>query len=66
MRSTFWKFDRTRTGQVNVENMREVLGTLYGDRVLERFLREADRDGDKSIDYDEFVQIIDPNHSLPD
>ncbi|EZG55070.1 protein kinase domain protein [Gregarina niphandrodes] len=57
LRTTFWKFDRSRTGQVSVENMRQVLGTLYSDRVLEKFLRESDRDGDKYIDFDEFRWI---------
>lgn len=56
--ATFWKFDRKRSGQISVDNLREVLGSLYHDRTLERFIRQADRDGDKFIDFSEFTHII--------
>eukprot|EP01053_Blabericola_migrator_P003422 Blabericola_migrator_1__3421@NODE_2005_length_3433_cov_163_896613_g299_i2_p1_GENE_NODE_2005_length_3433_cov_163_896613_g299_i2NODE_2005_length_3433_cov_163_896613_g299_i2_p1_ORF_typecomplete_len528_score70_57Pkinase/PF00069_25/2_4e65Pkinase_Tyr/PF07714_17/1_7e43Kinaselike/PF14531_6/1_7e14EFhand_7/PF13499_6/0_011EFhand_7/PF13499_6/2_3e08EFhand_11/PF08976_11/2_4EFhand_11/PF08976_11/2_7e05Pkinase_fungal/PF17667_1/3_1e08Kdo/PF06293_14/5_1e07Kdo/PF06293_14/5_3e03EFhand_8/PF13833_6/62EFhand_8/PF13833_ len=60
IRTTFWKFDRRRTGIISVENMREVLGTLYGDKTLKAFLKETDQSGDSIIDYQEFVRNVQP------
>eukprot|EP01054_Gregarina_sp_Poly1_P010700 Gregarina_sp_Poly_1__10699@NODE_80_length_15637_cov_125_963134_g68_i0_p2_GENE_NODE_80_length_15637_cov_125_963134_g68_i0NODE_80_length_15637_cov_125_963134_g68_i0_p2_ORF_typecomplete_len557_score71_48Pkinase/PF00069_25/2_6e67Pkinase_Tyr/PF07714_17/1_1e44Kinaselike/PF14531_6/3_2e14Pkinase_fungal/PF17667_1/1_6e08EFhand_7/PF13499_6/0_0091EFhand_7/PF13499_6/0_0087Kdo/PF06293_14/3_2e07Kdo/PF06293_14/7_4e02EFhand_11/PF08976_11/1EFhand_11/PF08976_11/0_39FTA2/PF13095_6/0_69FTA2/PF13095_6/1e04EFhand_8/PF len=49
IRTTFWKFDRRRIGVISVDNMRDVLGTLYGDKTLKAFLKETDRSGDSII-----------------
>jgi len=57
IRSTFWKFDKRRSGLVTVDNLRDLLGSVFRDKALEQMLREADKDGDKSIDFNEFRRI---------
>jgi len=54
-------FDRNKDGQVSLRELKkvtEILGTILTKDEVDEFMREADKDGDGTLDIDEFVKML--------
>ncbi|KAL7413189.1 putative calmodulin [Mrakia frigida] len=61
IREAFEVFDRNKDGTISATNLKEVMVNL-GEKVtlqeVEEMIKEADLDGDGSINYEEFVKMM--------
>ncbi|KAF9653966.1 EF-hand [Thelephora ganbajun] len=60
-RQAFEMFDEDGSGSISITELKEVfrsIGQKLDDEELELILKEADRDGDREIDYEEFLQMM--------
>ncbi|RAO69366.1 uncharacterized protein BHQ10_005378 [Talaromyces amestolkiae] len=61
LRAAFEVFDRDGSGTISADGMRHVMksiGEELTDAEIEEMIREADTDGNGSIDYQEFVHLM--------
>ena len=61
IKKAFALFDDDQTGTINVRNLRRVareLGEQLGDEELQAMIDEFDKNGDGTIDLDEFMSIM--------
>ncbi|KAL1305385.1 hypothetical protein AAFC00_002278 [Neodothiora populina] len=61
LREAFNIFDRDGSGTINAEELRQVMKALGEDlskTEIDEMIKEADKNGDGSIDYEEFVRIL--------
>lgn len=61
IKKAFALFDDDRTGSISLRNLRRVareLGEALGDEELQAMIDEFDKNGDGSIDLDEFMAIM--------
>merc|ERR1740129_1639356 len=58
LRKTFARFDSDESGEITVENLRQVLGDTFEDVHVEELLREADTRGTGSISYEAFLEYL--------
>ena len=64
MRALFKKINKDNTEKITFENLRSVaneLGEKYTDDDLRDMIKEADRDKDGVVSFDEFARILDKN-----
>lgn len=57
-REAFQKFDVDGTGQITVDNLRQVLGDSYNGTPVEDMLRSIDKNDSGTINYEEFLQAV--------
>jgi len=60
-REAFEMFDKDRSGQISVAELKEAfssLGQRLNDEEFDAILQVADLDGNKQIDYEEFLQMM--------
>jgi calcium-dependent protein kinase len=55
LRKTFHRFDSDGSGKISSDELRGILGDHFEGTDVEELLREADKDKDGSVDYDEFI-----------
>ncbi|KAL3474600.1 hypothetical protein BJX99DRAFT_231295 [Aspergillus californicus] len=61
LREAFAVFDRDNSGTIDADELRQVLRSIgegVSDEDVDDMLREADVNGDGSIDYQEFVRLM--------
>ncbi|XP_039696644.1 calcium-binding protein 4 [Pteropus medius] len=62
LRIAFREFDRDRDGRITVAELRQAAPALLGeplvDPELDEMLRDVDRNGDGTVDFDEFVMML--------
>ncbi|KAF1345104.1 putative calmodulin [Delphinella strobiligena] len=61
LREAFRIFDRDGSGTINADELRDVMKALGEDlssAEIDEMIKEADKNGDGSIDYEEFVRIL--------
>jgi len=56
--STFKRFDVDNSGQITIDNLRQVLGRTHDGDELEELLHEVDTGGDGQISYEEFITYL--------
>ncbi|KAK4941471.1 hypothetical protein LTR10_018615 [Elasticomyces elasticus] len=62
-RAAFDVFDKDGSGTISADELRQVmksLGENLTDAEIEEMIREADKDRNGTIDYEEFVQLLSP------
>jgi len=62
-RAAFNVFDKDGSGTISADELRQVmksLGENLTDEEIDEMIREADKDKNGTIDYDEFVQLLSP------
>jgi len=62
-RAAFDVFDKDGSGTISADELRQVmrsLGENLTDREIDEMIREADKDDNGTIDYEEFVQLLSP------
>ncbi|KAL2443965.1 Calmodulin [Exophiala dermatitidis] len=62
-RAAFDVFDKDGSGTISADELRQVmksLGENLTDAEIEEMIREADKDMNGTIDYEEFVQLLSP------
>jgi len=62
-RAAFDVFDRDGSGTISADELRQVmksLGENLTDQEIDEMIREADKDRNGTIDYEEFVQLLSP------
>lgn len=63
--AAFQVFDKDGSGSVSPSELRSVLislGQKHSDEEIDEMVRHADLDGNGSIDYQEFVQLMAPKN----
>lgn len=55
---TFRRFDKSGTGSITVEDLREVLGDNFEGTSVEDLIGEADYDNDGKIKYEDFLEYL--------
>lgn len=61
LKRTFDIFDTDGSGKISSSELKEVmskLGEELNDFQISEMIREADKDGDGEIDFDEFVRMV--------
>ncbi|KAG7458569.1 hypothetical protein MATL_G00221840 [Megalops atlanticus] len=62
LKCAFKQFDYDGDGQITFEDMKEAVKSLLGEKLkkdeVEELLRDIDRNGDGSVDFDEFVMML--------
>uniref|UniRef100_A0A8C5MSN3 EF-hand domain-containing protein n=1 Tax=Leptobrachium leishanense TaxID=445787 RepID=A0A8C5MSN3_9ANUR len=61
IRKAFRVFDKDRNGYISAAELRHVmtnLGEKLTDEEVDEMIREADIDGDRQVNYEEFVQMM--------
>ena len=59
LKLAFSVFDQDRSGQITANEMRSVMSQFgLTDEELDEIIKEVDRDGDASIDFEEFCQLM--------
>ncbi|KAG0646486.1 Calmodulin [Hyphodiscus hymeniophilus] len=61
MKSAFKVFDHDGSGTISLDELRRVMtsfGELLSEDELDSMIKEVDKNGDGSIDYEEFVQFM--------
>lgn len=61
LRRTFEIFDTDGSGKISSTELKQVmekLGEQLDDFQISEMIREADKDGDGEIDFDEFVRMV--------
>ncbi|OAP57329.1 hypothetical protein AYL99_08067 [Fonsecaea erecta] len=62
-RAAFNVFDKDGSGTISADELRQVmksLGENLTDNEIDEMIREADKDNNGTIDYEEFVQLLSP------
>ncbi|RMZ88738.1 hypothetical protein DV736_g4030, partial [Chaetothyriales sp. CBS 134916] len=62
-RAAFAVFDKDGSGTISADELRQVMKSLgedLTDAEIDEMIREADKDRDGTIDYEEFVQLLSP------
>jgi len=54
----FDRLDSDDSGFISRENFRQILGKEYSDEKVDKFLNEADEDGDGAISFEEFLKFF--------
>ena len=60
-REAFKIFDRNKDGMISLQELKKVtdiLGTVLSKEEVDDFMKEADKDGDGTLDIDEFVRCL--------
>ncbi len=68
LQTAFKMFDRDSDGKISQTEFRTVMGSLVEkltDGNAEKMFREADKDGDGSINFDEFTAMLIPTEHKP-
>mmetsp|Transcript_13750 Transcript_13750/g.26161 ORF Transcript_13750/g.26161 Transcript_13750/m.26161 type:complete len:622 (-) Transcript_13750:75-1940(-) len=58
LHATFARFDVDGSGSITADNLRALLGDSFEGSGVEELLREADRDGDGAVSYEEFLAYL--------
>jgi len=61
LKQAFKVFDRDNSGTISADELRQVLKSLgddFTDKEIDEMMKQADLDGNGSIDYDEFVRLM--------
>ncbi|XP_023321690.1 neo-calmodulin [Eurytemora carolleeae] len=61
LREAFRMFDRNKDGFIDLVELRKVtsiMGATLSTTEIQEFMKEADKDGNGKIDYDEFVNMM--------
>jgi len=61
LRDAFRMFDRNKDGYIDLIELRKVtslMGATLSSSEIQEFMKEADKDGNGKIDYDEFVNMM--------
>lgn len=61
VREAFKIFDRNKDGMISLQELKKVtdiLGTVLSKEEVDDFMKEADKDGDGTLDIDEFVRCL--------
>ncbi|KAA0723986.1 Calcium-binding protein 4 [Triplophysa tibetana] len=62
LKCSFSQFDSDGDGQITLDEMKEALKTLLGEKLkkgeLEEIVKELDLNGDGTVDFDEFVMML--------
>ncbi|XP_073692640.1 calcium-binding protein 4 [Garra rufa] len=62
LKSSFSQFDADGDGKISLDEMKEALKTLLGEKLkkgeLEEILKELDLNGDGTVDFEEFVMML--------
>lgn len=56
--AAFKRFDKNRSGFIEIENLREVLGDTCTQDEIGELMRRADCNGDGSVSYSDFVSFV--------
>lgn len=54
----FVRLDVDNSGEITAENLRQVLGDDYSDEKVSEMIREADKKGTGTIDFEEFYNLM--------
>lgn len=58
LHATFTRFDVDGSGSITADNLRALLGDSFEGSGVEELLREADRDGDGAVSYEDFIAYL--------
>merc|ERR1719373_1145472 len=62
LKATFRRFDRDGTGSIELKDLKELLGETFEGEEVENMMKEADKNGDGKISYEEFIAYAQEGH----